>query len=239
VQTKSVIGCDAPQLIEFLVAENSEITSVKLFRPKFFPPAQDVPSILGAERHAIQEGLHLRDQLGLSFWDSTLLYISTHSVVAENLLQIATRHNPQDADFTVIPRSDCSEGNFRNAISRLDNGQILAISSAVGTSDGVVRHLPMLDFHCKESLTNLKAIETILRELDLNGYIAMSGGSYHFYGRQLVDEQGLILLLARALLFSPIVDHRWIAHQLIEHACGLRISPGKEYTKCPQVIAEI
>jgi hypothetical protein len=239
VQPTSVIGCDAPQLIEFLVAENSEIKSIKLFRPKAFPPAQDVPTIPAGERHAIQEGLRLRDSLGLSFWDSTLLFISTHPVAAGNLLEIATRHNPQNADFIMIPRSECREDNFRETISRLTNGQILAISSAVATFDGVVRHVPMLDFHCKESPANLNTVKVILRELRLNGYIAMSGGSYHFYGRKLIDEQQLILILARALLFSPVVDHRWIGHQLIERACGLRISPGKEYAKCPQIIAEV
>jgi hypothetical protein len=46
-------------------------------------------------------------------------------------------------------------------------------------------------------------------------------------------------MLARALLLAPIIDRAWVAHQLIERACGLRISPGKTYAQPPIVIDQV
>jgi hypothetical protein len=238
-QSRSGGDLDAPQLIELLVAEMAEIESIKLFRPRFFPLVQESVGIGDPEQRVIRAGLKLRDDLGLSFWDSLLLHLSTHAERIDNLLKLATRHNRQDLDCTPVRRADCKEDKLRGLIAQLIRGQILAISSEVQTIDGLFRHLPMLDFHCRESDANLNAVKTIIHELGLTGFVVSSGGSYHFYGRSLVDEQGLITLLSRSLLFSPIVDHRWVAHQLLERACGLRISPGKEYQSCPKVIAEI
>jgi hypothetical protein len=239
IRNNKSIGIDAPQLIESLVNENRAISSVKLFRPKQFPPVQENPIITIPDQMIIKEGLKLRAGLGLSFWDSILLHASTHDELAHNFIKLATRHNPQNQNYMMVQRSDCTEINFRNLIAELPNGEILAVSSLVGTNDHHIRHVPMLDFHCRESNSNLSLVKNIVSELGLTGFIAKSGGSYHFYGRTLVSEEALITILSRSLLFSPIVDHRWVAHQLVERACGLRISPGKEYSTCPEVIAEI
>jgi hypothetical protein len=49
----------------------------------------------------------------------------------------------------------------------------------------------------------------------------------------------LLTMLAKALLFAPIIDRAWVAHQMIERACGLRISPGKTYSQGPIVVDEV
>jgi hypothetical protein len=215
-----------------------EIVSIKLFRTKFVPLVQEAiqnPS----DREIIQEGLKFREASGLSFWDSILLHVSTHDRPADTFLKLAMRHNSQNLDFTEVTRADSNEATFRALISELRGDQILAISSAVKTNKQKVRHLPLIDFHCKESTINLNTVKMIVAELGLSGFIIKSGGSYHFYGKALVDEEMLANILARALLFAPIVDHRWVAHQMIERACGLRMSPGKQYWWCPQVVAEV
>jgi hypothetical protein len=239
VQNRPCVGLDAPQFIESFVTANPTISSIKLFRPKYFPPLQEAPTLSHIDHQIIEEGLKIRHQLGLSFWDSLLLHVSTQGAMTENILKLATRHNPQDLDCIIVPRAECKELNFRNLIAELTSEKILAVSSSVITDNRLVRHFPMIDFHCRESDGNLTIVKTVIRELDLKGFIAKSGGSYHFYGHALVDGQDLISILGRALLFSPIVDHRWIAHQLLERACGLRISPGKQYATCPEIIAEV
>ena len=107
------------------------------------------------------------------------------------------------------------------------------------TQDDKVMHLPMLDFHCRASSDNDALVVAVLKELGLQGYVAKSGRSYHYYGRRLMSEQDLITMLGRALLYSPIIDRAWIAHQLLERSCGLRISPGKDYKNCPEFFCEI
>ena len=239
LRNNSLIGTEVPKLIEALVEQIPEIASIKLFRRKYFRLIQEDPAISYWEQEIIGRGLRLREELGLSFWDSTLLQVGESKVSANNILRLATRHNPQDLDYLDIPRSNCTEESFRGFMNQLVSGQVLAISSAIRTNSNRTRHLPMIDFHCPESVANNETVKIIISELRLSGYIVASGASYHFYGRTLIDEEMLITMLSKSILFSPIVDHRWVGHQLLERACGLRISPGKQYQCCPKVIAEV
>jgi hypothetical protein len=122
-------------------------------------------------------------------------------------------------------------------IKALPLGQVLALSSRVTTIQAEPLHLPMLDFHCLRSAQNDELVKTVIKQIGLGGYIAASGRSNHFYGRALVDEQALVDFLGMSL--SPVTDRASIADQLLERACGLRISPGKGYPDCPKIIYEV
>ena len=235
----SVIGCDAPKFIQFLIQGIPQIKTIKLFRPPVSRPIQQDPSISVMEQSLIAHGLAIREELSLPFWDSLLLYVSTHTMKVQGVLKRATLHNPQDMDSVPMLQDDCTETRLREIIEVLSVGRILAISSKISTKQGDVLHLPMLDFHYPASPDNDSLVKDIIMEIGVGGYIAKSGRSYHFYGRTLVDEQSLITILAKSLLFCPIIDRAWIAHQLLERACGLRISPGKDYRKCPEIIFEV
>jgi len=235
----SIIGYDAPQFIEFLVQSLPQIDIIKFFRPPFSQPIQRDPSIDATERAVIAHGLAIREKLNLPFWDSVLLYMSKHPVKARSVLKRVTRHNPQDLDSFPMHRSDCREIRLREIIEDLPRNRMLALSSRVLTKRREVLHLPMLDFHCPTSTENDVLVKNVIMEIGLEGYIAKSGGSYHFYGCALVDEHSLVTILAKSLLFCPIIDRAWIAHQLIERACGLRISPGKTYERCPEIIGTV
>src|SRR5580658_134443 len=113
MSTSISIGLDAPRFVELYVQNNQDIASVKLFRPRYFPPVQDVIEGDNSVRMLLERGLELRDKIGLSFWDSTLLLISTESIVADNILRMATRHNSQDLDHNIVARSKCNEENIR------------------------------------------------------------------------------------------------------------------------------
>ena len=56
------------------------------------------------------------------------------------------------------------------------------------------------------------------------GYLLRSGASYRLLGDYLLTWDESTDLLARAQLLSPLIDHRWAAHQLIDRHCALRIS---------------
>jgi hypothetical protein len=51
------------------------------------------------------------------------------------------------------------------------------------------------------------------------------------------DYHELIDFLARALMYSPIIDRAYIAHQLLEKRCSLRISGKENKSSLPKVIA--
>ena len=184
--------------------------------------------------------LHLRSSTSLPFWEGLLQLVSNSSVETPTLLQKVRRHNSQTPTLEKLSRRYVRNDVLIEKIKELKTGEVLAISSRVECIRPIqFMHLPMLDFHCKTSSSNDRLVRAVVLSLNLHGYIAHSGQSYHFYGSKLVDTQNLQAILSNALLVSPIVDRAWLAHQMIEGACGLRISPGKSYSACPTIVDHI
>jgi hypothetical protein len=52
----------------------------------------------------------------------------------------------------------------------------------------------------------------------------------------MVSDEGRIHMLAVALLASPIVDARYVAHQLLQDSSSIRISRGGKLGKVPVII---
>jgi hypothetical protein len=97
----------------------------------------------------------------------------------------------------------------------------------------------MLDFRIRPSVENEQLAVDILTRMSTSGTLFNSGNSYHFYGDKLIDEKQLLEFLGKAALFAPFVDQRWIAHQMIEGACALRISRGKKFTHGPTYVRTV
>src|SRR5213075_183801 len=67
--------------------------------------------------------------------------------------------------------------------------------------------IPMMDFRCTPSASNLDRIQRALRALGQSaGAVLASGRSYHFYGFQLLPPNEWSDFLARCLLLAPLVD---------------------------------
>lgn len=107
--------------------------------------------------------------------------------------------------------------------------------ATVTLADGRRMHIPMLDFHIEVSPANTRIVTDICSLLCQEGFILNSGKSYHFIGTGLLTDEGLNKFLGKALLFTPIVDEIWIAHQLQEQSCTLRF--GEKHGMIPTVIA--
>lgn len=222
-----------------IVERNSEITAIHVFVPALSPPIQEDSRLTTSERRLIQAALGLRERTKLPFWDCLLQEISNSDADTPNLLSRAMHHNSQLNTIERLERTQLSEGKLRSRIAAVSPPQMLALSSRVDCIDGVERHIPLIDFHCGVSVGNDGLVRKVVKSLGLRGYLAHSGQSYHFLGGHIVDQPAMIGILAGALLFAPIVDRAWIAHQILEGACGLRISPGKAYAECPLVFDEV
>ena len=136
--------------------------------------------------------------------------------------------------------AELASGALERACSRfpVDGESSLTFLSEVLRKDGTIAHVPMLDFHAFKSPANLRIVEVIAQRLLPEGSILLdSGESYHLYGTKLLSEENFRLFLARALLFAPIVDRAYVAHQLIEGRCALRLSPGGGKITVPVVVA--
>ena len=77
-----------------------------------------------------------------------------------------------------------------------------------------------------------------MSELDVgHGFLLNSGKSYHFIGTSMVAESALYGLMGRLIMFNPIVDKSWVAHQLVEGYCALRVT--EKDGGIPGVIREV
>lgn len=166
-----------------------------------------------------EQAMIIRNKLGLPFWDSVMLTFFNNKNGSINILKNAYIHN-RLKEFTKIKDTK----SLRQIL--IDKPDLsLALNSVVEMGNGKIRHLQLLDFHIPVNNDNLPYVREILKLLNAqNGYILNSGESYHYIGYDLMKQDEFYDFLSRALLFSPIIDRAWIAHQLIERSSSLRIS---------------
>lgn len=184
-----------------------------------FPSSVLLQDRIDEDEHqaAINEALENREKYGLPFWDSLLLTQFKPEYFSPVIIKEASFHNPI-TDKTFVGARDL------HAIeTMIAGGGNIGLNSLVKTADGV-RHLPLLDFHIPAKEKNMTCVQEVLALLGYDGYLLQTNRSYHFYGKALLTEQELISFLSKALLFSPVIDKNWIAHQLIERSATLRIS---------------
>lgn len=112
-----------------------------------------------------------------------------------------------------------------------------AISSKVRTISGAWKHIPLMDFHIAKSPYALDVVLTVGGELFGESFLILeSDKSYHGVGLSLLPETQFIQFLARAILYSPIVDHAYLAHQLIEREASLRITKKTIQGIAPKIV---
>ncbi|MGN7190480.1 primase 1D-like protein [Curtobacterium sp. SAFR-003] len=185
------------------------------------------------------EALKLRAATGLPFWDAVFLTGETRpdgipadivdgALLHQSLRVTAHRDVPidQKAHARMLERSQTHEA-------------IVALSSEVRLTSGEIRHLPMIDFASKSRRPgSAQSVITAARRLGIPGFVMESGRSYHFYGAVLLTQDELRRHLSRTLLLAPVTDARWIAHQLLDGMCSLRISPNAN-GDVPTVVASV
>lgn len=179
----------------------------------------------------ISTAQNIRNKFRIPFWDSLMLSFFDKDKVSLDLLSSALSHNPNNEKIRTREIEDIRKLLIANP---QDN---LSLNSEVYFNNKTVKHLFLLDFHIFSSSNNLKIVSDILLILNLHGYILNSGDSYHFVSDSFFETDSLINLLAKSLLFSPIVDRAWIAHQILERSCSLRV--GKKHNISPTFIKMI
>ena len=185
------------------------------------------------DKQFFNAALSLRNQSGLPFWDSVMLSCFNNPDYSKIILHNAMRHNSIKEDVYVEKNNLLSTN-----LNSLCDGERLACCSRVQMKDKSIRHLPMLDFHIPVSDMNFKVVQEVCLTIGLhNGYLLNSGESYHYLANFTVEWDELFLLLAKSILFCPIIDRAWISHQLQEKCCSLRVD--KKNGKEVQFIAEI
>jgi hypothetical protein len=139
-----------------------------------------------------------------------------------------------------VARKELSVAKLQGIARNLRKDQLLGMISRVSLAGGQTGHIPMMDFTCKPSSENLGVLIRLLGEIQRGkGFLVESGHSYHYYGVELLDEEGWRIFLGKCLLMPGYVDDRYVGHQLVDGHCVLRLSMGKRKSQLPRVVAQV
>jgi len=182
----------------------------------------------------IERALEIRNVTGLPFMDAINMSIAQDQRADADIVRQIAFHNFVDRPFWHSVDSDLA----RSISEQMSGPAMCVISSVLRLRDGSIRHLSMIDFHIVHSSAVLAIVELICRELGGSGWILDSGRSYHYYGTRILTSDELSRFLGKALLFAPLTDRAWIAHQLIDGACSLRLAEHASKIGRPVVVAD-
>lgn len=203
-------------IIQHIILKYPEIETlnlIKLGATKDLKGSSDIWS--ERDEKLYQQALLLRKNYSIPFWSAIMTSMVSSGYISENSLSHVSLHNVN------ISLMKVNSSNFQH-ISITDE---MGINSCVRLSNGLEMHIPMLDFRVEYSDKNTLLVRKVCSKLieEDSGYLLCSGKSYHYIGNCLLDYKDLVKFLGKALLYSPIVDDTWIAHQLIEGSCTLRL----------------
>ena len=233
------VGANAPEVVRRLVLSIPEVAAVSVASYSHLPLVQERFSPSDSERAVIEKALRLRLELGLPFWDSVMLAAPGSPGSLGKLFAEAATHLSLRGRDTRLNRNQIAAGELEGLCSdAVRSGTELSVLSEVVLTDGSTRHLALMDFHTRLAVSALGAVTEVCRRIFGGGFVLLeSGESYHAYGLDLLPANGFAEFLGSALLFAPIIDRAYIAHQLIEGRCALRVSGGDGSDTKPVPIA--
>ncbi len=156
------------------------------------------------------------------------------------MLLKGVRQDSGERILTNLLRNEVSAERLKALAQGLRGRQLVGVVSRVPLAGGGSRHIPMMDFMCAPSATNLEVLPRLFREIGQErGYLLESGRSYHYYGVELLTEEEWRVFLGKCLLMFGYVDDRYIGHQLVDGHCVLRLSSGKLKPSVPRVVARL
>lgn len=217
-----------------------DVSSIKLARLRRAPRLQNRGITSADADDLMKRAKGWYDAEGIPFWDALFILGERDADgVPASIVQSALFHQPlSEREMIEVPVNDVLGAAIADVL-RSEKTSIVAIVSEVKMIDESIRHIPMIDFTTKSHKPgSLSTVTRVCEELRLPGLLVSSGRSFHFYGQRALTWTELTQFLASALLFTPIVDSRWIAHQLLSGVCALRLSTGEKGFS-PEVVARI
>ena len=216
----------APEVVEQLLFSLPEIEAIKIGSYSHLQSIQERVVFNEAETSVVNRALSLRAQTQLPFWDCVMLEISKTSGDFGNLISSASIHPDLSASMRSFKVSEIGKGRLAEYAEELrENGLETCITSEVELKNGELAHLPMMDFHAPPNSEGQAAVMAVCQHIFRGDFVLLeSGKSFHAYGVELLKQNEFISFLGNSLLFAPIIDRAYIAHQLIEGRCALRIS---------------
>lgn len=219
-------------VISVISKENPAIDSFSFHEFQQQRLVQDCIGFCGEKEQRMFDYALQKKKEGVPFWDGIMLSVIGKDDYSEEIFRLALRHN-EHPFLTYVKRDDLMPWIYapNRSIDR-----VAFCSKVIMANDHKEElHLPLIDFHIPVSDTNVRLVESVCKILEIgDGWLLNSGESYHFIGSRPIKYEDLMVLLYKALMFTPIIDKAWISHQLREGSCSLRI--GKKRGMEPQVV---
>lgn len=216
---------DTIEIVKNIIESNVEIKNIYLHD---FPTPKGIEERIQfgpIEKEQFKNAIQIKAAAKISFWESLMLSFFNREHFSEDIIHQMLNHHTRRDKFSV-GREEVLDGHLEQYRDLNDN---IAINSKVQMNDGKVRHLVLLDFHIPETPLNQKVVESVLNSFNLsNGYLLKSGKSYHYISNFVVSKIRLNQILNRSLFYSPIIDKYWVAHQLMDKSCSIRITRKKD-----------
>jgi hypothetical protein len=231
---RKLIGMEAASAYRALLLGHAEVRGATLFQYEAPPRMQERIQMTDVERELIERANGMRRGTGVPFWESLFAICAIEERCTDPILAAAFFHNGQGIP-QYVSREQIEDG-ILHAVAR-DARQTVALGSRLAGAEGCVGHVNFLDLHCEVSAGNHAVVHRVCRHVMPQGFLLLdSGGSYHACSATVVSDRGRIQMLAAALLASPIVDARYVAHQLLQDSSSIRISGGGKVGKVPVII---
>jgi hypothetical protein len=234
---RSAVGLGVTDLVPELVATHQDLDLIFFCEPGLRLPLQSRPRLSEMDRRTIRHASELGYKQGLPLWDSVMLFLIRAEEVSDQILSEALFHQAISKKAFSLTQRVFNVQALRELEQQVPAGKMLSLCSEVRLKDGATKHIPMMDFYCPVNQHSLDLACGAAKLFGVGGgFVVETERSYHFYGTELLTISELTKFLGRALLFAPIVDRAWIAHQLIDMCCNLRIGSPRPNGIVPTVV---
>lgn len=229
-------GTPTAEILTLLVSENQNVSAIFAFAYRHPTLLQQRLALTTDENAILAKATALRGSSRLPFWEALMLSCFGEPRDFTRLLQEATFHQSHADSLLRISRDEVLAGRLAELMNAQSAGHHLSFSSKIELGGEETKQLPLLDFHCPESAENDRLVSEVCKQLYGDTTLVFSSGeSYHALGLELLDELDFRDFLTRSLLFAPIVDARYVAHQLLDGACALRWSNSGDKPNRPRL----
>ena len=231
------IGAETADCLRHLAASNPEIKQfcfAAITRPT---PLQERFNLCPSEAKIVDDALQTRAETHLPFWDALHLMSFGSGNVSERLLAQARFHQSNVDKEEWLDASRVVDGELSQRCLDHVGPTMLSVLSEVKLKNGSRGHFVFIDFHIPVSPENAGIVSKVANQLlSYPAFIIESGASYHLIGTEVVDAAEFRRALITALLFGPITDRAYIAHQLLEGKAALRYSKGGHFDMIPKLV---
>lgn len=234
----NLVGRPAPEVYSAIIAASSKVREVAVAEYTTPPMIQNRAELSAEEQRLLKVAGQARQAGRLSYLEILLEKSTEVDHAVDGILDAVAYHQRHAKTRRWVSREDVMKGRLIRLCAGVSAGRPLALLSRVRTNSGCSGHIPLLDLHLEKSGRSIRLVAAVATRLLGNRYaILETGRSYHLVGTCLLNEEEARHFLSRAILFSPITDHAYIAHQLLEGESALRITGCGETGDVPTLVA--